>query len=145
MFIALHHGCHTDVDLHDFKSIIDVPPTTLRGQLVRNRVVERMCFTSSGVVKPNGKAGDHMTSSVAYLSHTMNVGGPDGRKANPCVRIKEPLDDLRKHDLLEVTHGLTPNVGAFLHVFMSILRFSDMSGFESEIERRISRRAAMLL
>ncbi|KAK6732750.1 hypothetical protein RB195_016859 [Necator americanus] len=38
--------------------VVEIPPANLKGQLVRNRVYDRLCTTSSCVLCPYGREGD---------------------------------------------------------------------------------------
>ena len=74
--------------------IIDIPPNTLRRQLVRNRLYDRLCSSESCIICPNGRDGDCMSSGTIYLI-SCNACGEEyiGETGRPlCVRIKEHLD-----------------------------------------------------
>ncbi|VDP44783.1 unnamed protein product [Heligmosomoides polygyrus] len=124
--------CVRAADLQDMVRIIDVPPTNLKAQLVRNRVYDRTCSTPSCVVCPNGKEGDCMTTGVVYNMSCNECGevyiGETGRPL--CIRVKEHLDGLRKGNVRTPwgEHRVRCHAGAMLQVSVSILaRESDIS------------------
>lgn len=78
--------------------VVDVPPTTLRGQLVRNRLHDSIYTTPSCVICRLGEVGDCMTIAVVYLTSCNRCGdeciGETGRSL--CTRVKEHLNGLQK-------------------------------------------------
>ncbi|KAK6758223.1 hypothetical protein RB195_015818 [Necator americanus] len=53
--------------LEDQVRVVEIPPTNLKKQLVRNRMYDRFCLTPDCVICPFGKEGDCMVSGVVYL------------------------------------------------------------------------------
>ena len=86
--------CLRNSGLGDFVRIIEIPPNTLRRQLIRNRLYDRLCMTQDCMICPNGRDGDCMTSGTIYLISCRTCGdeyiGETGRPL--CVRIREHLD-----------------------------------------------------
>lgn len=56
--------CVRNADLRDVLRFTDIPAITLKRQLVRNSVYDRMYSTLSCIVCPNGEEGDCMRSGV---------------------------------------------------------------------------------
>ena len=73
--------------------IIEIPPNSLRRQLIRNRLYDRFCVTQKCIICPNGRDGDCMSTGTVYLISCKACGekyiGETGRPL--CVRIKEHL------------------------------------------------------
>ncbi|KAK6734949.1 hypothetical protein RB195_018258 [Necator americanus] len=76
---------------------VEIPPTHLKKQLVRNRMYDRICMSQNCVICSFGKAGDCMFSGVVYLISCKTCSGEYfGEKGRPlCVRIKEHLDGMK--------------------------------------------------
>ncbi|KAK6753885.1 hypothetical protein RB195_013086 [Necator americanus] len=53
--------------LEDQVRIVEIPPTNLKKQLVRNRKYDRFCLTPDCVICSFEKEGDCMVSGVVYL------------------------------------------------------------------------------
>ncbi|VDP14364.1 unnamed protein product [Heligmosomoides polygyrus] len=125
-------ACVRKADLQEVVRVVEIPPINLKGQLVRNRIYDRMCSTPSCVVCPNGKEGDCMTSGVVYLMSCRMCGqeyiGETGRPL--CIRVKEHLDGLKKPNVSTPwgEHRVRCHHGAMFQVSVSILaRESDIS------------------
>uniref|UniRef100_A0A0K0CVJ9 GIY-YIG domain-containing protein n=1 Tax=Angiostrongylus cantonensis TaxID=6313 RepID=A0A0K0CVJ9_ANGCA len=77
---------------------VEIPPDTLRRQLGRNRLNDRLSETENCVICPFGKDGDCMSSGAIYLISCGICGdeyiGETGKSL--CIRIKEHLDGKRK-------------------------------------------------
>ena len=90
--------CLKRARLEESVAIIEIPPNTLRRQLVRNRLYGRLCETANCVICPSGRDGDCMSSGTIYLISCGTCGdeyiGETGRPL--CIRIKEHLDGKRK-------------------------------------------------
>ena len=84
--------------LETFVRVVDIPPPSLKQQLIRNRAYDRICTNPGCVICPAGKPGDCMESGVVYIITCLSCGdqyiGETGRPL--CVRIKEHLDGLQK-------------------------------------------------
>ncbi|XGW03988.1 hypothetical protein V3C99_015267 [Haemonchus contortus] len=95
---AAIRACLRKADLQDSVRVVEIPPSNLKRQLVRNRLYDRRCQTPSCVICPSGKEGDCMISGVVYLITCQLCGeeyvGETGRPL--CIRIKEHLDGLKK-------------------------------------------------
>lgn len=90
--------CVQQAGLHEDVRIVEVPPATLKKQLVRNRLYDRACMSGSCLVCENGNQGDCMTTGVVYLI-TCRICGDEyvGETGRPlCIRVKEHLDGIRK-------------------------------------------------
>ena len=85
--------CLRRAGLDNSVRVIEIPPNTLRRQLVRNRLYDRLCETKNCVVCPNGRDGDCMISGTVYRISCKTCGyeyiGETGRPL--CVRIREHL------------------------------------------------------
>ncbi|VDL65011.1 unnamed protein product [Nippostrongylus brasiliensis] len=117
--------CVLKADLQDVVRIVEIPPATLRKQLVRNRLYDRSCSTPSCVVCAHGKVGDCTTTGVVYLitcqSCKEEYVGETGRPL--CVRVKEHLDGLRRGTLSTPLgeHKVRRHEGLPIEVAVSIL------------------------
>ncbi|KAK6732228.1 hypothetical protein RB195_016547 [Necator americanus] len=84
--------------LEDQVRVVEIPPTNLKKQLVRNRMYDRFCLTPDCVICPFGKEGDCMVSGVVYLISCKTCGdqyiGETGRPL--CIRIKEHLRGMKQ-------------------------------------------------
>ncbi|KAK6764420.1 hypothetical protein RB195_024660 [Necator americanus] len=83
--------------LDDQVRVVEIPPTILKKQLVRNRMYDRICLIQNCAICPFGKAGDCMVSGVVYLISCKTCGeqyiGETGRPL--CVCIKQHLDGMK--------------------------------------------------
>ena len=90
--------CVYQAGLQDALRVVDIPPPSLKRQLVRNRAYDRSCLTPGCVVCPFGREGDCMVAGVIYIITCLSCGdtyiGETGRPL--CCRIKEHLDGLNK-------------------------------------------------
>ncbi|KAJ1359872.1 hypothetical protein KIN20_038414 [Parelaphostrongylus tenuis] len=79
---------------------VEIPPKTLKRQLVRNRLYDRLCETNECKVCPNGRDSDCMRSGTIYLISCEACGdeyiGETGRPL--CIRVKEHLTGKRNYD-----------------------------------------------
>ena len=78
--------------------VVEIPPASLKQQLIRNRGYDRYCPTPQCVTCPSGREGDCMASGVIYLISCTSCGdeyiGETGRPL--CSRVKEHLDGLKR-------------------------------------------------
>uniref|UniRef100_A0A0K0DFU6 GIY-YIG domain-containing protein n=1 Tax=Angiostrongylus cantonensis TaxID=6313 RepID=A0A0K0DFU6_ANGCA len=112
-------------DLEEPVTIIEIPPNTLRRQLLRNRLYDRLCETQNCVICPYGRDGDCMSSGAIYLISCGACGdeyiGETDRTL--CIRIKEHLDDKRKgrQSAPLGTHGIQKHSGNDFDIKVAIL------------------------
>ncbi|KAK6728747.1 hypothetical protein RB195_006038 [Necator americanus] len=84
--------------LEDQVRVVEIPPTNLKKQLVRNRMYDRFLLTPDCVICPFGKEGDCMVSGVVYLISCKTCGDQyiDETGRPLCVRIKEHLRGMKQ-------------------------------------------------
>ncbi|KAK6737845.1 hypothetical protein RB195_020135 [Necator americanus] len=91
-------GCLRTAGLENDVRVVEIPPTNLKGQLVRNRAYDRLCTTLNCVVCPYGREGDCMVSGVVYRITCRLCGddyrGETGRRLH--IKVKKHLDGLAK-------------------------------------------------
>ncbi|EYB98991.1 hypothetical protein Y032_0126g1343 [Ancylostoma ceylanicum] len=80
--------------LNNIVSVVKIPPSNLKRQLLRNRMYDRFYITPNCVICTTGKPGDCMCSGVVYLITYISCGEEFiGETARPlCARIREHLD-----------------------------------------------------
>ncbi|KAK6763170.1 hypothetical protein RB195_023762 [Necator americanus] len=127
-------GCLRKAGLRNDVRVVEIPPANLKGQLVRNRVYDRLCTTPSCVVCPYGREGDCMISGVVYRI-TCRLCGDDyiGETGRPlCIRVKEHLDGLAKSKTFTPlgAHRRICHPNSEVEVYVRIL------SYESEITAR---------
>ncbi|EYC41153.1 hypothetical protein Y032_0580g254 [Ancylostoma ceylanicum] len=86
--------CLRRANLESLVTLVELPPSNLKRQLIRNRIYDRLCTTSDCVVCPFGREGDCMRSCVIYVIKCRECGDEYvGETARPlCVRVKEHLE-----------------------------------------------------
>uniref|UniRef100_A0A0K0DAP6 GIY-YIG domain-containing protein n=1 Tax=Angiostrongylus cantonensis TaxID=6313 RepID=A0A0K0DAP6_ANGCA len=113
--------CLTRADLEESVATIEIPPNTLRRQLVRNRLCDRLCETQNCVICSYGRDGDYMSSGTIYLISCGTCGdeyiGETGRPL--CIRIKEHLDGKRK--ARQGTHRIQKHNGDDFDIKVAVL------------------------
>uniref|UniRef100_A0A0K0DIX9 GIY-YIG domain-containing protein n=1 Tax=Angiostrongylus cantonensis TaxID=6313 RepID=A0A0K0DIX9_ANGCA len=113
--------CLRTADLVESVAVIEIPPNTLRRQLLRNRLYDRLFETQNYVICPYGRDGDCMSSGAIYLISCGICGdeyiGEAGRRL--CIRIKEHLDGKRK--ARQGTHRIQKHRGDDFDIKVAIL------------------------
>ncbi|VDM62607.1 unnamed protein product [Angiostrongylus costaricensis] len=77
--------------LENYVTIIDIPPNTLRRQLVRNRLYDRLCSSENCMICPNGRDGDCMSLGT----HRAQKHNGDDFEVNVRILVQKILDFYR--------------------------------------------------
>ncbi|EYC24969.1 hypothetical protein Y032_0012g1613 [Ancylostoma ceylanicum] len=86
--------CLRRANLENLVTLVELPPSNLKRQLIRNHIYDRLCTTSDCVVCPFGREGHCMRSCVIYVIKCRECGDEYvGETVRPlCVRVKEHLE-----------------------------------------------------
>ncbi|EYC28547.1 hypothetical protein Y032_0007g3282 [Ancylostoma ceylanicum] len=91
--------CLRRAALDKYVTVVEISPNNLKRQLIRNRMYDRIFSTPKGVVCPEGRADDCITSGVVYMICCKSCGeeysiGETARSL--CARLKEHLHGKEK-------------------------------------------------